>query len=496
MNPTLLANIGLAPAPLIFPVAPDLNTVDLRDYQEDILWRVSLAMQLGYRRILIVLPTGGGKTKMAAAMMQSAVAQALTAQFLVHRKELIRQTSKSFFAESVDHGFIASGWSIDTAAQVTLAGVQTLVNRLDIVLPPRLVIIDEAHHATAASWGRILAAYGTDSFIVGLTATPQRLDGRGLNEHFDIMVEGPTVAELIEWGYLSPFDYYAPDVPDVSGLKTQMGDFDQKAASELVDKPKLIGDVAEHYLRHARGEQGIVFASSIAHSKRLADAFRGEGVRAVHVDGTMDDERDRAMEMFEGGDIDVLMNVDLFDEGVDVPGIVYLGIHRITKSLVKHRQQCGRVLRTIRSRPDKVAVINDHAGNALRGLGLPDADVIWSLEGQVKGATSSGGGGAGDATAIHQCKACFLVVPSSVVVCPRCSTAFEVKVRGPREAAGKLSKVEKAALLAQRQKQRLAEERACRSYKELYRLGVARGYKNPAWWAQQRGKYIMHGPRT
>ena len=492
MNPTLLLNAGLAPATLQWPVAPDLFSVDLRDYQGDILWRVSLAMQLGYRRILIVLPTGGGKTKMAAAMIQSAVAQALTAQFLVHRKELIRQTSKSFTAESVEHGFIASGWSIDTASQVTLAGVQTLVNRLDIVLPPKLVIIDEAHHATAASWGRILAEYGSDSFIVGLTATPQRLDGRGLNEHFDIMVEGPTVAELIEWGYLSPFDYYAPAIPDTTGLKSLGGDFERAAATALVDRPKLIGDVAEHYLRHARGEQGIVFASSIEHSKRLADAFRGEGVRAFHVDGTMDDERDRAMEAFEAGDIDVLMNVDLFDEGVDVPGIVYLGIHRITKSLVKHRQQCGRVLRTIRSRPDKVAVINDHAGNALRGLGLPDAEVEWTLEGQLKGVKTAGGGSS-DATSIHQCKACFLVVPSVVKVCPRCETEFEVKTRAPRELEGKLSKVEKEQLILDQRRRRLAEERACKSVKELYELGIARGYKNPAWWAQQRRKYI---PRT
>lgn len=493
MNPTLLTNIGLTPAELVWPVAPDLFGVDLRDYQGDILWRVSLAMQLGYRRILIVLPTGGGKTKMAAAMIQSAVAQALTAQFLVHRKELIRQTSRSFADESVQHGFIASGWAMDTAAQVTLAGVQTLVNRLDIVLPPRLVIIDEAHHATAASWGRILATYGTDSFIVGLTATPQRLDGRGLDQHFDIMIEGPTVAELIEWKYLSPFDYYAPAIPDTTGLKMQMGDFEAKGASELVDKPNLIGDVAEHYLRHARGEQGIVFASSIAHSKRLADVFRGEGVRAVHVDGTMDDERDKAMAAFEAREIDVLMNVDLFDEGVDVPGIVYLGIHRLTKSLVKHRQQCGRVLRTIRERPDKVAIMCDHAGNALRGLGLPDDDVEWSLKGQTKAPKSAGG--SDDSIPIHQCKACFLVLPSTVRVCTRCGTEFEVQVRGgPREIEGKLTKLERAEMQKRKRAIEVAEERACRSYAELVELGKSRGYKFPAQWAQKRGLY--RGPRA
>lgn len=494
MNPTWLTNIGLTPAPLIYPVQPELFTVDLRDYQAHILARVSLAMQLGYRRILIVLPTGGGKTKMAAAMMQSAVAQALSAQFLVHRKELIRQTSKSFIAESVEHGFIASGWDIDTTSMVTLAGVQTLVNRLNIVLPPKLVIIDEAHHATASSWSRILATYGTDSFIVGLTATPQRLDGRGLAEHFDIMVEGPTVAELIAWGYLSPFDYFAPDIPDTTGLKTVMGEFERSAASEIVDKPKLIGSVAEHYLEHARGEQGIVFASTIEHSKRLADAFIGEGVRAFHVDGTMDAEREWAMDAFEAGDLDVLMNVDLFDEGVDVPGLVYLGIHRLTKSLVKHRQQCGRVLRTIRSRPDKVAVICDHAGNALRGLGLPDADVNWSLEGTVKGASSGKPENVSEATPIHQCSACFLVVPSTVTTCTRCGAEFEVKsVGGPREVAGKLTKIEKAELAARQREIRIAEERACTTYSELVSLGRARGYKNAALWAQHRGLY--RGPR-
>lgn len=473
-----------------------VQEIELRDYQLDLIRRVVQAMLAGYRRILVVLPTGGGKTVMAAAMLYSASALGFPSQFIVHRKELIEQTSKTFAGNDLNHSFVAAGKPFDPAAAVLLAGVQTLANRLDLVLPPNTAIIDEAHHATAATWRQVMDAYG-DGYIVGLTATPQRLDGQGLGDHFDVMIEGPTTAELIEWGYLSPFDYYAPSTPDLSSVPTRMGEFAREALAAALDKPKLIGDIVEHYLRLAKGEQGIVFAASREHSRHLADAFRGEGVRAAHVDGDMSDKERAAIDAaFRAGDLDMMTNVDLFGEGYDVPGVVYCGLGRPTKSVALHLQQCGRDLRVIygtghdlrtqagriaaiASGPKPKGIICDHAGNANRH-GLPDQDRTWTLEGRPKGSRATGCND--DATPIRQCLVCFRVVPSVVAICPGCDTPFPRQVRELKQEAGELKKIAKAEHAAEMAR-RKAELRECKTLADFEAFARKHGYKNPEAWA-------------
>ena len=180
----------------VVPIRPDLlNQVVLRDYQLDLLRRAAAAMRQGYRRVLIVLPTGGGKTVLAGEALKCALGLGFTGQFLVHRKELIDQTSQSFGRMRLPHGFIAAGRPMDLSHSIALAGIQTLANRLDVVLPPNLIIADEAHHAVAETWARVFDSC-QDSYVLGLTATPQRLDGKGLDGQFDIMIVGPSVAEL------------------------------------------------------------------------------------------------------------------------------------------------------------------------------------------------------------------------------------------------------------------------------------------------------------
>lgn len=456
----------------------DLDPVILRDYQMRVLREAVAYFRMGFRRVLIQLPTGGGKTVLAAQVLLAVLAAGGFSQFIVHRKELLNQTSRSFTAMGLPHGFIAADRPLDLEAATILAGVQTLVNRLDVVLPPNLVVLDEAHHCVAGTWERVLAAY-PDAYILGLTATPERLDGRGLGEHFDVMVLGPTTAELIERGFLSPYDYYAPHRPDLSGLHTLGGDYNQTEVQALMDRPELVGDMVSHYLRLAGGQKGIVFASSIAHSRNLADAFRAAGVRAAHLDGTSKD-REAVMEGFCGDRYDVLSNVDLFDEGLDVPGIVYVGMGRPTKSMTKYRQQAGRALRLAEGKTR--AIIADHAGNAFIH-GLPDDDYEWSLEGRSKAAR---GACNDDAEPVRQCLTCYRVYPSKVKACPGCGaaqtpTAREIKIR-----EGELEKLERERLKQERAERRKAEEKACKTYDDYYRLAVARGYNEPVKWARAR----------
>lgn len=509
-----LAGDTTAPMSAAVPIHPDrLCPIILRDYQLDILQRVAAAMRAGHRRVLVVLPTGGGKTVLASQALLCALHLGATGQFLVHRKELLDQTSLSFLRAGLDHGFIAAGRRLSYRDPITLAGAQTLANRLDMFLPPNLLIADEAHHSPATTFARIFDAY-PDSFIMGLTATPQRLDGRGLDEQFDVIVEGPTVAALMARGFLSPYDYYAPSLPDMTGVRT-----DQQAEA-VMDTPDLIGDMVSHYQRLAAGQPGILFAHSIAHSRHLVDAFQAEGVRIAHMDGDMSDkERERVDASFRARDVDLLSNVALLGEGYDVPGVVYLGMGRRTQSLSWFRQMAGRALRpiyadgwaaetdaerlaAIAAGPKPRAIICDHAGNAFN-RGLPDDDIIWSLEGRAKGVGACNA----DAEPVRQCLTCYRVYPSILAGCPGCGAVRTPTAREIRVKEGELAKLDREARAAEKAREaearaaakaereaerrraaavRKAEEKACACYADFHDLAVARGYETPAKWAAMR----------
>lgn len=511
MTPTILTSLLLASASLTPYTPPPLRPIPLtaavfdapglRDYQSDLLAEVWDLLQQGYRRILVQLPTGGGKTEMAKAMLASATANDANSQFVAHRKELLTQTSKTLTRAAMPHGFISADHPREPVHPVMLAGVATLVNRFDSVAEPQLIILDEAHHATAATWKRIFEQY-PDAVVIGLTATPERLDGRGLDEHFEIMVQGPSVAWLIDQGYLSPFEYYAPGSPtgpDTSGISTVGGDFNRAELGDLMDKPTLIGDAVAHYLRLAPGKPGICFAVNVEHSRHTDEQFNAAGVPCFHVDGKMDLERDYSMECFTHTLVDMLTNVELFGEGVDVPFLMYLIMERPTKSRAFFKQMCGRVLRpiyasghdlqtregrraAIAAGPKPFAIIADHAGNAFTH-GLPDDDDVWSLEGRRK---QPRGSAINDGLPVRQCTVCFRVVPSTVATCPGCATEFPKQLRRVMQQAGELTKLERAVAQKKAAQIRAIEERACKSQADFEDLARTRGYENPRNWAKVR----------
>jgi DNA repair protein RadD len=498
----LQASIATGTWPDISPFTPvplvkSLFSPGLHWWQFDLLAEVAWLFRAGYRRVLLQLATGGGKTVIALSALLSARLQGMQAMFLVHRKELLKQTGKTFTSAALDHSFVAADFPYDPNAGLMLAGVQTLIRRLAKIMPPQLVIVDEAHHAVSATYAEILEAY-PDAFILLLTATPERLDGRGLEEQADVMVCGPQPRWLIDNGYLSDGDVYAPDVPDFSSVPSTAGEYRADAAAAVMNQPKLVGNVVEHYLSLAKGDQGIVFGQNVQHSKDLADAFTANGIPAMHVDGdTPTKERDRFDDAFRAGDILIGTNCDLFAEGYDVPNIRYLGDASRSKSRIKVKQRHGRVMRY---QPGKRWVICDHAGNALpahlggQGHGLPDDEYEYTLQGIAAGSVKQQ-----DWTSITQCMECFRIYPSTAPRCPGCTSERRAEPRVVKQVAGTLSKLERDAIKAATATRKKDEERECTSYDEMVSLGKARGYTYPKQWAQRQCKFrriaIPWGPQ-
>jgi superfamily II DNA or RNA helicase len=336
---------------------------------------------------------------------------------------------------------------------------------------PDLIVWDECHHIAAGSWSSIFARYSRARHV-GLSATPVRLDGKGLGDHFDEMVRGPTVRELIDGGFLVRYRAFAPTIPDTAGLHTRMGDYVKSEVANLMDRPRIVGDAIAHYRKLAAGKRAVVFAVSIEASRRVVDGFRAAGIPAEHVDGeTPTDERDAAIRRFESGDTLVLSNVDLFGEGFDLPSIEVAILLRPTQSLGLYLQQVGRALRTAPGKSE--AIILDHAGNILRH-GLPDEDREWTLDGERASKKKKE-----SAASVRQCLQCYGISPSAAQVCRQCGSPFPVQAREIEEVAGDLSEVDPLQLRRQAKR----EQAQSQSLEALIELGRARGYKRPHLWA-------------
>ena len=210
-----------------------------------------------------------------------------------------------------------------------------------------------------------------------MTATPVRLNGGGLGEINDKLLIGPSAKWLIKNKRLSPYDYYAPEVADLSSLRTSRGEYEAGAVEALLSKPKIYGDVVKYYKRLANGEKAICYCATVSHSQNMARTFCENGISACHIDAkTPAKERESIINRFRSGDIKILCNVDLISEGFDVPDCTASILLRPTKSLTLFIQQS---MRCMRYQPDKRAVIIDHVGNVHRH-GLPDAERSWTLK--------------------------------------------------------------------------------------------------------------------
>ena len=405
--------------------------MQLRDYQYQAVQDCRQALR-SHSSALLVMPTGAGKTVVFTEIAQLARANGKKVLILVHRRELVRQASAKLDKVGVKHGIISAGTK-SSRHWVQVASVQTLVRRLNSSnWTPDLIIVDEAHHAVAGSWDKILAHY-SDAKVVGVTATPERLDGRGLGSHFSTLTQGPSVAKLVDSGYLSPHKVYAPPiVADLKGVKIRAGDYARDQLSEVMDRPTVIGDAVSHYSRLADGLPAIAFCCSVAHAISVRDSFIGAGYRAKLVTGNMPmDERDDAISGLADGRTQILCSVDVVSEGTDVPAVSAAILLRPTQSQSLYLQQVGRVLRP---QPGKTAIILDHVG-ATNQHGFIDDPRHWSLDSKPKKQRKDE-----PAPSVRQCPKCFAAFKPQPT-CPCCGHVFPVKTKEMIEIDGELVEV-------------------------------------------------------
>lgn len=442
--------------------------LNLRNYQ----LRFAAAVQEAWTRsrsVLGVLPTGGGKTVCFASIIHDHVGAAAA---VVHRKEIVGQISMALAALDVEHRVVAQpavikrirrrqlkrfGRSfLSPHAEVGVVSVQTLTSRSSDnnqelqrwLAQVGLAVFDEGHHYVKKGvWAKAVELMAA-ALLLFVTATPERADGLGLGAHADgfaeEMVEGPSAQWLIDQGYLCPFIYKAPatdlDVSDVA--VTASGDLDTKALRARVVESHLVGDVVGHYQKFAPGKRAIVFATDVATAGEIADAFNADGIPAAALSGETDGaERDHKLDEFESGVLRVLVNVDLFDEGFDVPGVDAVILARPTESLAKYLQMVGRALRVVYadgfdlstaegrkaaiaagSKPH--AIVIDPVSNWERH-GAPNWPRKWSLDGREKGARGASAAGLDPqrvCTGTPDMPGCTQPFSKFLTVCPYCGT--------------------------------------------------------------------------
>lgn len=353
-------------------------TYQLRDYQQALLQETFAQWHRGNRRVMMQLPTGGGKTVLFSALAREFTTKGEGVLVLAHREELITQAHEKMEAiTGSECGVIKAGYPLNPLCPIQAASVQTLIRRKqwpDVAL----VVVDEAHHSVSASYQRIFNHY-KQAYILGVTATPARIDGQGFKFLYDELIVGPKVRELIQAGYLCDFKLFAaPNTIKARGVRTTGGDYNQRALAEAVNTTLVMGDLIDVWRKFALGKKTVVFAVSIQHSQAIALAYREAGILAEHLDGdTPGTERKAILERFRSGKTLVLCNCGIVSEGFDVPSIEAIQCVRPTKSLILWLQMVGRALRPAPGK-DR-AIIIDHTENWWFHR-LPDSERQWSLE--------------------------------------------------------------------------------------------------------------------
>jgi DNA repair protein RadD len=358
--------------------------ITLHPFQQTIVDQIEKAIAQGQRKLLLVAPTGSGKTVMGSAIINHAAERHQRVLVIAHRREIVTQTRDKLIANGTTPGIVLAGLEDELRpyASVQVAAIQTLhvrairSNRMPMPAATYL-IIDEAHHGRANTYQKVLDLY-PDAVVIGLTATPCRGDGRGLGNIFETMIEAPQIAELIKLGHLVLTKVYAPVDRDIAkGVRTQTGDYVVPALSARMNTDQLVGDVVADWLKHGERRRTVAFAVDVAHSVHIRNAFLEFDVRAEHLDGsTPKTERDAILARLRSRETEIVTNCAVLTEGWDMPAVACLILARPTKQLGLFRQMVGRVLRPAEGKTD--AIILDHSGAVYRH-GLPEDHVEWTL---------------------------------------------------------------------------------------------------------------------
>lgn len=449
----------------------------LRPYQIETVTKVRNEIKAGHRSIIVQLPPRTGKTVLMAEIAKLATDKGNQVLFLIHRKEVLEQAIKTFHEQSVNPDLLTAGM------------VQTLTRHVDRIKPPQLILVDEAHHALAVSYQRILQAF-PKAYRLLFTATPIRTGRKQMDQVADDIIVGKSIRELTKAGYLAPFRYFEPPENLNWSLlkKSSTGDFTQKSIDQVMTSA-VYGHTVKQYKRLASGKQAVVYASSISQAKSIAQKFNAAGISASEVDGeTPATDRDAIVENFRQQQLMVLVNVNLFTEGVDLPNVNCVIMARPTASLALYLQFA---MRCLNPRKGKTAVIIDHVKNSSR-FGYPDDDRDWANAIHTRDGHSPASRHACQQIATVTCDHCFAVVRRNEIQdgeCPICGKPIKV----PEEVTVKdVDLVERKQAEQRRERikklvnDRVALKVANKSVYELHSMAELRAYarlKNykPGW---------------
>jgi DNA repair protein RadD len=467
-----------------------------RPYQLTAIEELRQAFIEGHTRALLVLPTGAGKTTIAADMIRRGLSRSKRSLFLAHRTELVEQAAARLATFGVYAG-IEQASRRARGSRVTVASIPTLVRRPESRLPiADLVIVDEAHHSTSAGFAKIINHYASQgAFIVGLTATPYRMDNKPLGEHYSHLIAPISMADLITQNHLVPPQYFAVDHRDLyQGVDVLAGEYNPKQAFAVANKPKLYGEVVDKYQKHGDPTRpAIVFNITVEHSQKTAAAFCEAGIPARHLDGeTPAQEREAILSDFRAGVFPVLCNVMILTEGYDLPEIGTVIVNRATKSRSLWKQMVGRGLRPA---PDKTrCTIIDHGGNVWEHGFVEAAETYTLFPEQRKRSSASN-----PTPPVKVCPECDTVLYLSTRICDACGHEFatgQIKVDSEAELIDLTNLLDhphtpaqKAATPAQLRRSLPAHLKAKKfgqmSDTELSEYATHMGYK-PGWVYHQR----------
>lgn len=362
------------------------NNEGLRDYQ--IIAKNNIYKKWSeINNIMFQMPTGTGKTILFTSIIKDLLSMDKSLKILViaHRVELINQISETLSRKiSITHGIIQGSTEQYLSRSVQVASIQTFMSektqgRLDNTNFD-FIIIDEAHHSVAAGYKKLWKLY-PNARKLGLTASPCRLNRQGFTDLFDDIIISPSISEFIEKGYLSLYDYISirPD----SSIQQEIesidhfigGDYAETDLEKHLDKDKIRAKLWDAYAKHAKGKKGIIYAINRKHCASICDLYKNKGVNIVQIDSkTPSRDRTEYVRLFKTGEIDVIVNVDIFSEGFDCPEVEFIQLTRPTKSLAKFLQQVGRGLRPTHLK--EKTIILDNVGLYNR-FGLPEAKRKW-----------------------------------------------------------------------------------------------------------------------
>ena len=365
-----------------------MKEIKLFDYQEDMKERIEKALRL-HRSVMAQMPTGTGKTYLLTAVIDSFVSNNPMEKvwIVAHRRELVSQideTVRKF------HSYYASNTS-SLLSSVKAMSIQWLMRHYDeIEEEPGMIVIDEAHHALAKTYKEMWERFPNAKFL-GLTATPCRLNGKGFTDLFDILVQSWSVPEFISKGRLATYDFVSIKSDGVTQRLIDSlqkrgadGDYQNKEMDMLLNKKPSIERLYQSLEEFGKDRKGIVYAINISHAQKITKLYQEHGVKAIAIDSkTPAAERQQDIEAFKKGDIQVLVNVDIFSEGFDCPDVEFVQLARPTLSLAKYLQMVGRGLRVAKGK--KNCVIIDNVG-LYRVFGLPSQVWNWNamFEGKLK----------------------------------------------------------------------------------------------------------------